>query len=77
MPNKITKFIESLSEKIQKQLKKRLKALKQSPFNAPGVKKMQGEGNMYRLRMGDIRVIYKVTGQHVEIIDIDYRGHIY
>lgn len=78
MPDKITKFIEALNEKIRRQLKAKLLGLKQSPFNAKGVKKLQGWGeNAYRLRMGKIRIIYRITANDIEIIDIDYRGNIY
>lgn len=43
-----------------------------------GVKKMQGrDDNIYRLRIGKIRIVYKIADADVEIIDIDYRGNIY
>lgn len=79
MPDKITKFIESLDKKIKAKLKEKLIALKKNPFGMKGVKKLQGVGeNMYRLRIGKIRVVYKVNGNEgLEIIDIDYRGNIY
>lgn len=79
MPDKITKFIESLDKKIKAKLKAQLLLLKQNPFDMKNVKKLQGVGeNMYRLKIGKIRVIYKVNGNGgVEIIDIDYRGNIY
>lgn len=79
MPDKITKFIESLNKKLKAKLKEKLIALKQNPFGMKGVKKLQGVGeNMYRLRIGKIRVVYKVhDNKSVEIIDMDYRGNIY
>ncbi|MBI4994907.1 type II toxin-antitoxin system RelE/ParE family toxin [Candidatus Peregrinibacteria bacterium] len=79
MPDKITKFIESLDKKTKAKLKEKLIALKQNPFGMKGVKKIQGvDENMYRLRIGKIRVIYRVHDDKlVEIIDIDYRGNIY
>lgn len=53
--------------------------IKNNPFqNNQDIKKLKGSGgNIYRLRMGKIRVIYKVESNDVEIIDIDYRGNIY
>lgn len=77
MPDKITKFIESLNSKVKRQLKKKLFDLKKNPYAAKGVKKMQGANALYRLRMGKIRVIYKITDGNIEILDIDYRGNIY
>lgn len=77
MSDKVTKFIESLSQKIRAQLKKKLVALKKAPFSMIGVKKMQGEENAYRLRVGKIRIVYRIIPGDIEIVDIDYRGNIY
>lgn len=79
MPDKITKFIESLDKKLKAKLKEKLIVLKKDPFGMKGVKKLQGiNENIYRLRVGKIRIIYKVhVNNFVEIIDIDYRGNIY
>ena len=79
MPDKITKFIKSLSAKVREQLKSKLLDLKKNPFGMKGVKKLKsGSGDFYRLRMGKIRIIYRVIGENgVEITDIDYRGNIY
>ena len=77
MPDKITKFIQSLNDKVRKQLKSRLSDLAKNPYSAKGVKKMSGCENTFRLRMGKIRVIFTIIEGSVEIIDIDYRGNIY
>lgn len=78
MPDRITKFINSLDAKLRKRLKERLLELKSSPFAMHDVKKMQGvHGDVYRLRFGEIRIIYRVVTGIVEILDIDYRGNIY
>lgn len=78
MPDKITKFIQSLDENIRKRLKEKLQKLKENPFSMPGVKKLQAWGkNIYRLRIGNIRIIYKIENREVDIIDIDFRGNIY
>lgn len=78
MTDKIQKFINSLDQKRRLQLKQKLLDLKQNPFHAPHIKKLKGEFNgCWRLRLGDIRVIYRVDTGQVEIVDIDYRGNIY
>lgn len=78
MSDRIQKFIASLDEKTRSRLKERLLALKMDPLKMHDVKKMRGQGmDVYRLRMGKIRIIYQLKGDNVEIIDIDYRGHIY
>ena len=58
--------------------KKKLELLKKAPYAMQGVKKLEGEEHLYRLRMGKIRIIYKILIDHeIEVMDIDYRGNIY
>lgn len=78
MPDKISKFIDSLDNKTRARLKEKLKQLRLNPFAMPGVKKLTNCGTVaYRLRLGKIRIIYVVEKENIEIIDIDYRGNIY
>lgn len=78
MTDKIQKFINSLDAKRRFQLKQKLLDLKQSPFHGPHIKKLKGDfGACWRLRLGNIRIIYRVDAGQIEIVDIDYRGNIY
>lgn len=79
MVDKIGKFIHSLDSKTRQRLKNLLKEVRENPFGVPGVKKLTGWGPpAYRVRLGKIRIIYRVQGDHaVEIVDIDYRDRIY
>ena len=78
MTSKITKFLNSLDEKTKEKLKKRLAELKRDPFVGGDVKKLKGtSGDLYRLRIGKIRIIYCLTQREIEIVDIDFRGNIY
>jgi len=78
MTDKVTKFINSLSTDLKRKLKEKLLLLKTNPYGMKDVKKLQTpENNLYRLRLGKIRIIYKLTDQEIEIVDIDYRGNIY
>jgi mRNA interferase RelE/StbE len=77
MPDKITKFIESLDSKTRVKLKKKLLKLKRDPYGMKDVKKIQGAKDIYRLRMGKIRILYQIIGNEVYVIDIDFRGNIY
>jgi|GEM_PF-2344867 len=78
MTDKITKFIKSLDNKTKERLKEKLMAFKKAPYSNKDIKKLQGtDNNIYRLRMGKIRIIYKLIKSDIEIIDIDYRGNIY
>jgi mRNA interferase RelE/StbE len=78
MTDKIEKFTKSLDEKTKKRLKQKLQAIKKDPYNQKDVKKLQGLGkDIFRFRMGKIRIIYQIIDQEVIILDIDYRGNIY
>jgi len=79
MPDRITKFIKSLDNKTKERLKNRLEALKKDPYKSSNdIKKLHGfKENCYRLRMGNIRIIYIINNSRIEIVDIDYRGNIY
>ena len=78
MTDKIEKFIKSLNRKTRKRLRKRLIELKLSPFKGCDVKKLRGfDDKTFRIRIGKIRIIYRVLNKDILIIDIDYRGNIY
>ncbi len=79
MPDKIIKFINSLDKKTKERLKKRLSDLKTNPLKSSNdIKKLKGcKEDLYRLRIGKIRIIYKMNNNNIEIIDIDYKGNIY
>lgn len=79
MPDKITKFVNALDTKTRKRLKERLKRLRENPLaRSQDVKKLKGWGkSTYRLRMGDIRIIYRLNDGKVVIMDIDFRGSVY
>lgn len=78
MTDKITKFINSLDKKTKAKLKGKLLLLKTSPYESKDVKKLKNQqNNLYRLRLGKIRIIYELVNNEIEIIDIDYRGNIY
>lgn len=79
MTDKIQKFFDAQDLKTKSRLKKKLLELKQNPFTGNNIKKMSGYGkNVFRLRVGDIRIIYLVhKNLAIEILDIDYRGSIY
>jgi len=49
------------------------------PYKSFDVKKLKGIQNAYRIRVGKIRILYKVFEHEkmVYIYDIDYRGKVY
>jgi len=78
MTDKVDKFIKALDPKFRLKIKKRLTELKSAPFEGADIKKLKGyKGKIYRLRMGKLRIIYRVIKEQILIVDIDYRGNIY
>lgn len=68
------KYIEAQTAKVQKQL---LYAIQQLPNG--DTKQLKGKENLFRLRVGNVRVIYSIDNNIITItvIDIGNRGQIY
>lgn len=69
------KFIDKLHQNEKKRI---VEALEGLPLNGD-IKKMQNHERIYRLRVGDYRIIYEVDNGELVIIVIDAgnRGEIY
>lgn len=69
------KFLEKQS---QKQRERILKSIKMLPHTG-NVKRLKGYEKRYRLKVGDIRVIYEIDNKEliVLVLDIGNRGDIY
>jgi mRNA interferase RelE/StbE len=70
--------LRSLDPQIQRRIAARTTALCDDPF-PPGIKKLQGPPDHFRLRVGDYRVIYRVDGRRVVvvIVRIEHRREVY
>jgi mRNA interferase RelE/StbE len=74
------RYFERMDERLKEQLRNKLKEMAVDPFKMPGVKPMQGEWKgYYRLRHGDLRVIYTFQEANNTIIvaHIGPRGDVY
>ena len=58
---------EKLSKAVQTRLKPRIDALAHNP-RPQGVKKLAGEDELYRLRVGDYRIIYQILGKVLLVV---------
>ena len=72
------KFIQKQDRKTQKRL---LKGINGLPNNGD-IRKMSGYSSLYRLRIGDFRVLYELDPKSneltlIDVSDIDSRGQIY
>lgn len=66
------KHIKEINNPFKNKIKASIEKLPQGD-----IKKLQGYNNMYRLRVGDYRIIYKTTTNGIYIADILPRGGAY
>lgn len=68
----------SLDGSIRGRIKQRIDSLVENPY-PQGIKKIEGEEELYRLRVGDYRILYQVKGKIllVLIVGIGHRRDIY
>ena len=62
----------------QKRIQPKIDALATEP-RPEGVVKLKGEENLYRIRVGDYRVIYNVQDDRllVLVVKVGHRGNVY
>jgi mRNA interferase RelE/StbE len=68
----------SLDGSVRGRIKQRIDSLAENPFPS-GIKKIEGEDGLYRLRVGDYRILYQVKGKIllVLIVGIGHRRDVY
>ena len=69
---KAVKYINSADKNTKSRLKE---AIEKLPCG--DIRKLSGMENEYRLRVGDLRVLFTVEGDIITINNIDSRGQIY
>jgi mRNA interferase RelE/StbE len=67
-----------LPKEVQARLKHRIDILAENPFPR-GVKKLSVEEDLYRLRIGDYRIVYQVQGKalFILILKLGHRKDVY
>ena len=70
--------IKKLIQSVQLAIVERLEQLAENP-RPPGVLKMQGAESLYRIRVGDYRIIYEIQDQTllIAIVKVGHRGDVY
>ena len=74
------KFLKKISQKELSKIILKLERLRKDPNNKNlNIKKLATTQKSYRLRLGNIRVIYELDKKNkiIYIHDIDFRGNIY
>jgi mRNA interferase RelE/StbE len=70
--------LKALDKPLQQRISKRLTRLGDNP-RPPGVDKLAGEDNLYRVREGEYRVIYTIQDKEliVLVVKIGHRKEVY
>jgi mRNA interferase RelE/StbE len=70
--------LEDIPERLENHLREAVLRLAENPRPA-GCQKIQGRRNMYRIRVGDYRVIYAIEDERrlVLVLEIGHRREIY
>jgi len=78
---KVIKFLQRRSESEKKSIKRKIDLLKQNPIKNENldIKQLKGVENVYRLRIGKIRLVYQVLNEKLVVIlfSAGMRGDIY
>ena len=75
---KSLKFLSKLEKVSKERIFKRIKELCEDPFPSD-VKKLKGEKDVYRIRIGDFRVLYRIISEDdvILIFWVDKRSRVY
>jgi len=70
------KFIEKLSDEEKNRIRDALLQISEDPYSLP-YKKIRGKKGLLRIRVGDYRILYQVTGNEIWVVLIDRRESVY
>jgi len=71
--DKIKKALRKLSQKERNRIKEVLKKINQAETRSLDLKKLKGYSDIFRVRKGDLRIIYRQTGKQIFILRIERR----
>jgi mRNA-degrading endonuclease RelE of RelBE toxin-antitoxin system len=71
--DKITKLLKKLSAKERGHLEEVLAMLISGDSSSLDIKKLKGVNDIYRLRTGDLRVIFQKQGKKIRILEVSRR----
>ncbi len=72
--DKISKALKNLSKKERKVVAVVVKRIKANNLAGFDVKKLKGYDNIFRVRKGSIRIIYKIAGNNISLLTIERRS---
>ncbi|MGB3617828.1 MAG: type II toxin-antitoxin system RelE/ParE family toxin [Catalinimonas sp.] len=70
---RVSKEIDRLPQKARQLVARKLNALAENP-RRPGVIKLQGEKDRYRIRAGDYRIVYEIEDDILKVLVVRIRN---
>ena len=70
------KSLERLPVDLQERIVRAVELLAGNP-RPPGVVKMAGDDNLWRVRVGDFRIVYEIQDDVLLVLRIGHRGDVY
>jgi mRNA-degrading endonuclease RelE of RelBE toxin-antitoxin system len=74
MADKIQKALAKLSAKERKLVEQLVIAIVSDNLHGLDVKHLKGTSNIFRVRKGNLRIIYSNTNKNIQIIQISHRN---
>ena len=74
---RVGKDLKKLDPQVASRIIEKCSILSKEPVDDPNISRLKLRANLYRLRVGDYRVIYLVEGNRVTIKYIKHRKDIY
>ena len=71
--DKIDKALDKISAKDRLEIKDIFLKLKSGNLEELNIKKLKGRDNVFRVRRGNLRVIYRLEGKKIFILSIGHR----
>lgn len=71
---KTHKFLNKLDKKTRLVIEGIIRKLHQKDFSNLDIKKLKGEQNFFRVRKGDVRIIYTIGSNGIQILKIEFRN---
>ena len=70
--------VEKLPKSLQRRIIAKAEALAEDP-RPPGVEKLKGEEGLYRVRVGDYRIVYRIEDKilRILVVRVGHRREVY
>lgn len=72
--DKVDKALKKLSPKEKQQLKEILVQIDKGDFQGLDIKKLKGRDDIFRVRKGNIRIIFRKIEQSIKILTLERRA---